>query len=57
MKTEFVAKLENGAVIKDIFYFPHKIGKGVLEDLFKNWKDLIGNCYHVKIQEANCNLI
>jgi hypothetical protein len=40
MKTEFVAKLENGAVIKDNFYFSHKIGKGVLHDLFKNWKDL-----------------
>jgi hypothetical protein len=52
MKTEFSAKLENGAVIQDKLYFPHKIGKGVLEDIFKNWKDLISNSYHVPIQEA-----
>ena len=57
MKTEFSAKLENGAIISDKLYFPHKLGKGVLHDLFSNWKDLISNCYHVKIQEANYNLI
>lgn len=30
MKTEFSAKLENGVVIKDNFYFSHELGKGVL---------------------------
>ena len=47
MKTEFSAKLENGAIISDKLYFPHKIGKGVLHDLFKNWKDLNDNNYQV----------
>jgi len=55
MKTEFSAKLENGAVISDKLYFPHKIGKGVLEDLFSNWKALIQNSYHMAIQEATYN--
>ena len=52
MKTEFHAVLENGAVIKDKFYFPHKIGYGVLEDIFKNWKDLISNSYGIRIKTA-----
>ena len=52
MKTIFQAELENGAIIKDDFYFKHSFGKGTLESVFKNWKDLIANSYHAEIKKA-----
>ena len=52
MKTVFQAELENGAVIKDDFYFRHSFGKGTIESVFKNWKDLISNSYHTEIKNA-----
>lgn len=52
MKTVFRAKLENGAVIEDPFYFRQRVGKGVLRDIFNNWKDLISGSYGIKIKSA-----
>lgn len=55
MKTKFSAKLENGTVISDMLYFSNKIGRGILEDVFENWKELIRTSYHTTIQEATYN--
>ena len=56
MKTIFQAELENGAIIKDDFYFRHSFGKGVLESVFKNWKDLVANSYHMNIKNSTYDL-
>lgn len=55
MKTKFSAKLENGTVISDMLYFSNKIGRGILEDVFENWKELIRTSYYTTIQEATYN--
>lgn len=52
MKIIFHAELENGAVIEDPFYFRQRVGKGVLKDVFNNWKDLISQCYGTRIKAA-----
>jgi hypothetical protein len=52
MRAIFHAELENGAVIEDPFYFRQGVGKGVLKDVFNNWKDLISQCYGTKIKTA-----
>lgn len=57
MRTEFVAILENGAVIKDRFCFPHKLGKGVLKDVYNGWVRLINSTYSVGIKESRYEVI
>jgi hypothetical protein len=52
MRATFQVEFENGAIISDEFNFRNKVGKGILNDVFNNWKELISNSYHVDIRNA-----